>query len=186
MITAVTDRLNRAWTAIGRATLVPLLVRGAIGLSMLLAMAVAWPAEVVASRFVLPLMVVALYPAVAPRGRATTAAYAVAVAGWIVDTTGPDDRVVLWRVIALASLLYLGHTLAALAAVLPYDGVVNVDVVTLWVARALGVVLISAVLTVIALGLAEALAGSAFVIATVVGLAAAATASLLLSRLLRR
>jgi hypothetical protein len=186
MITAVTDRLNRAWTAIGRATLVPLLVRGGIGLSMLLAMAVAWPAEVVASRLVLPLIVVALYPAIAPRGRATTVAYVVAVVGWIVDTTGPDGRVMLWRVIALASLLYLGHTLAALAAAQPYDGVVNLDVVSLWVARALGVVLISAVLTVIALGLAEALAGSAFVIATLIGLGGAATATLLLSRLLRR
>ena len=186
MITSVTGRLTRAWTALGRATLVPLLVRGGVFLSMLLAMAAAWPAEVVAGRFALPLMVVALYPAVAPRGRAVTVAYVVAVAGWVVDTTGPDDRVVLWRVIALASLLYLGHTLAALAAALPYDGVVNLDVITLWVARALGVVLISAVLTVIALGLAEALAGSAFVIATLVGLAAATAATLLLTRLLRR
>jgi hypothetical protein len=186
MIGAVTDRLNRARTVISRATLVPLLVRGGIGLSLLLAMAVAWPADVVAGRFGLPLMVVALYPAIAPRGRGTTVAYVVAVAGWIVDTTGPDGRVVLWRVIALASLLYIGHTLAALAAALPYDGVINLDVVTLWLARALGVVLISAVLTVIALGLAEALAGGAFVIATLVGLAAAAAATLLLTRLLRR
>jgi hypothetical protein len=48
------------------------------------------------------------------------------------------------------------------------------------------VVLISAVLTVIALGLTAALAGSAFLIATLVGLAGAVTATLLLARLLRR
>ena len=108
------------------------------------------------------------------------------MAGWIVATTGSDAHVVLWRVVVLASFLYLGHTLAALAAVLPYDGVVNLDVITNWVARALGVVLISAVLTVIALGLADVLAGSAFVIATLIGLAAAVGATLLLTRLLRR
>lgn len=186
MLAALNERINRARTTIGRATLVPLLVRGGVGLSLLVAMLVAWPEEVVASRFVLPLVLVALYPAVAPRGRGTTVALVVAVAGWIVDTTGPDARVALWRVVVLASFLYLGHTLAALAAALPYDGVVNLDVITNWVARALAVVLIAAVLTVIALGLADMLAGSAFVIATLVGLAAAVGATLLLTRLLRR
>jgi hypothetical protein len=48
------------------------------------------------------------------------------------------------------------------------------------------VVLISAILTVIALGLASALAGGAFIVATLVGLAGAVGATLLLSRLLRR
>jgi hypothetical protein len=186
MLDVLNERLARARTTISRATLVPLLIRGGIGLSMLLAMVVAWPAEVVASRFVPPLIVIALYPAIAPRGRGLTIAFVAAVTGWILDTTGPDGRVVLWRVIALASFLYIGHTLAALAAAVPYDGVVNLDVITLWVARALGVVLISAVLAVIALGLADALAGSAFVIATLVGLAAAVGATLLLARLLRR
>jgi hypothetical protein len=42
------------------------------------------------------------------------------------------------------------------------------------------------VLTVVALGLASALAGSAFLIATLIGLAGAATATLLLGRLLHR
>jgi hypothetical protein len=42
------------------------------------------------------------------------------------------------------------------------------------------------VLTVIALGLSEQLAGGAFLIATLVGLAAAVCATLLLTRLLRR
>ena len=50
--------------------------------------------------------------------------------------------------------------------------------VTTWLARALVVVLISAVLTVIALGLAAELAGGAFVIATLVGLAGAVAATI--------
>jgi hypothetical protein len=110
----------------------------------------------------------------------------VVVGGWILDTTWYDQRVALWRVLSIATLTYLGHTLSALAAVLPYDAIVNVDVITTWLVRAAAAVLISAVLTVIALGLTSALAGSAFLIATLVGLAAAVTATLLLSRLLRR
>ena len=183
---AITDRIDRARRVAGRATLVPLLVRCGIALSLMLAMIVAWPAEVAAGRYLLPLLAVALYPAVVPRGRGATVAILVVVAGWIVDTTWFDARVALWRVLTIGTLLYLGHTLTALAAVLPYDAVVNLDVVTTWLGRAAAVVLISAVLTVIALGLAAELAGGAFVIATLVGLAGAAGATMLFARLLRR
>ena len=183
---AFTDRIDRARHVAGRATLVPLLVRCGIALSLVLAMIVAWPAEIAAGRFLLPLVAVAVYPAVAPRGRGATVAILLVVAGWIVDTTWFDARAALWRVLAIGTLLYLGHTLTALAAVLPYDAVVNFDVVMTWLGRAVAVVLISAVLTVIALGLAAELSGSAFVIATLVGLAGAAGATMLLARLLRR
>jgi hypothetical protein len=181
-----TDRIDRARHVAGRATLVPLLVRCGIALSLVRAMIVAWPAEIVAGRFLLPLVAVALYPAVAPRGRGATAAILLVVVGWIVDTTWFDARVTLWRVLSIGALLYLGHTLTALAAALPYDAVVNLDVVTSWLARAAAVVLISAVLTVIALGLAAEISGGAFVLATLVGLAGAVGATILLARLLRR
>ena len=183
---ALTDRIDRARRVAGRATLVPLLVRCGTALSLVLAMVVAWPAEIAAGRFLLPLVAVAVYPAVAPRGRGATVAILVVVAGWIADTTWFDARVALWRVLSIGTLVYLGHTLTALAAALPYDAVVNLDVVTTWLGRAGAVVLISAVLTVIALGLASELAGSAFLIATLVGLAGAVGATMLLARLLRR
>lgn len=187
MWAAVTGRIDRARRVAGRAALVPLLVRSGIALSLVLAMIAAWPAEIAGGRFLLPLLAVAVYPAVAPRGRGATVAILVVVAGWIADTTWFDARVVaLWRVLGIGTLLYLGHTLTALAAALPYDAVVNLDVVTSWLGRAAAVVLISAVLTVIALGLAAELAGGAFVVATLVGLAGAAAATMLLARLLRR
>jgi len=186
VLDAIAGRIERGRRALGRATLVPGLVRVGIGLAFLLAMSVAWPASIAASRYMLLLFVVASYPAVAPRGRGTTIAVLVVVAGWLIDTTWYDERVALWRVLALATLLYIGHTLAALAAVLPYDALVNLDVVTSWLGRALAAVLISAVLTVVALGLTSALAGGAFLIATLVGLAGAVGATMLLSRLLRR
>jgi hypothetical protein len=186
VLDAIAGRLDQARRVFGRATLIPFLVRLGIALSFTMAMSVAWPASVAASRYLLILFVVAVYPAVAPRGRGTTIAVLTVVAGWILDTAWFDERVALWRVLTMAALLYLGHTMAALAAVLPYDALVNLDVLTTWLGRALVVVLISAVLTIIALGLASALAGSAFLIATIVGLAGAIGATLLLSRLLRR
>ena len=186
MLNGLTERIERGRKAIDRATLLPFLVRCGIALSLVLAMSVGWPVEVTAGRYLVILFVVAAYPALAPRGRGATIAILVAVAGWILDTTWFDQRVALWRVLTLATLLYIGHTLTALAAVLPTDALVNLDVVTNWLARAALVVLISAVLTVIALGLTSALAGGAFLIATLVGLAGAVGATMLLSRLLRR
>ena len=186
MLAGIMDRIERARRVVSRATLLPFLVRGGIALAFAVAMTVAWPVEIMASRYTLPLLAVGAYPAIAPRGRGATVTVLVVVAGWILDTTWYDQRVALWRVLSLAALLYIGHTLAALAAALPYDALVNLDVLTTWLLRAMAVVLISAVLTVIALGLTSALAGGAFVIATLAGLAGAVGATMLLARLLRR
>ena len=186
MLDSLTARIERIQRAFSRATVVPFLVRLGIALCFLLAVVVAWPADLAFGRIGALLYLIALYPAIAPRGRGTTFAILVVVCGWILDTTWYDERVALWRVLGIATLTYLGHTLAALAAVLPYDAIVNIDVITTWLLRAVAVVLVSAVLTVTALGLADALAGSAFLIATLIGLVAAVAATLLLSRLLRR
>lgn len=186
MLDSLNDRIERIRRAFTRATLVPLLVRVGIALCFVLAMAVAWPAVLVFGRVGVLLYLLALYPAFAPRGRGATLAIVIAVAGWILDTTWYDERVALWRVLSIATLTYLGHTLAALAAALPYDATVDIDVVTTWLLRAGAVVLVSAVLTVIALGLTAELAGGAFLVATLVGLAAAVGVTLLLARLLRR
>jgi hypothetical protein len=186
VLNGLTERVERGRRIVGRATLMPFLVRCGIALSLVLAMSVGWPSEVTASRYMVILFAIAIYPALAPRGRGATISILMVVAGWIVDTTWFDARVALWRVLTLATLLYVGHTLTALAAVLPTDALVNLDVVTNWLVRAAGVVLISAVLTVIALGLTSALAGGAFLVATLVGLAGAVGATMLLSRLLRR
>jgi hypothetical protein len=183
---AIFVRIERARTAFSRVTVIPFLVRLGIALAGLLAMSVAWPQSLLASQFFLPIAAVAIYPAVVPRGRGATLSALVVVAGWLIDTAGYDARVALWRVLTLATLLYLGHSLTALAAVLPYDAVVNVDVVGTWLARALLVVFVSAVLTVVALGLTADLAGGAFLIATLVGLAGAIGATMLIPRLLRR
>jgi hypothetical protein len=186
VLTDLLRRISRIPTMVRRATVLPFLVRCGIAACALFAMAVSWPIELLASQFVVLLLLVAIWPAVAPRGRGATFAALVVVGGWLVDTAGYDSRIALWRVIVLATLLYVGHTLTALAAVLPYDAVVNLDVPGLWLGRALIVVLISAVLTVLALGLTADLGGEAFQLATLVGLAAATGVTILLARLTRR
>ncbi|GAA0504353.1 hypothetical protein Ade02nite_28400 [Paractinoplanes deccanensis] len=186
MLALLTRKIAGARTVLTRATVMPFLVRCAIALCGLVAMSVAWPPALLGSQFFAPLALVALYPAVAPRGRGATVAALTVVAGWLVDTVMEDAPVALWRVLTIATALYLGHSLTALAAVLPYDAVVNADVVGVWLARALAVVVISAVLTVAILGLTADLAGSAFLVATLVGLAGAAGATLLIARLVRR
>jgi hypothetical protein len=186
MARSLAKELAGARSVLARATPVPFLLRCGVALANLVAMIVAWPGELVVSQYFVLLALVAIYPAVAPRGRGATFAALVVVAGWIVDTTGYDARIALWRVLSIATLLYIGHSLTALAAVLPYDAVVNLDVVAGWLLRAAAVVLISAVLTVVALGLTADLAGGAFLLATLLGLAGAVGATVLIARLLQR
>ncbi|HET9516212.1 MAG TPA: hypothetical protein VFO77_00650 [Actinoplanes sp.] len=186
MLTALTERLDRARTIVRRATLTPLLVRCAIFLCAVVAFVVAYPSAVVGSQLIVLLVVAAAVPAFAPRGRAATAVAALVVIGWVVDTTYVNQPVELWRVLVLATTLYLGHTLTALAAVVPTDAVVHLDVVGRWVARAFAVVLGSAVLTIVVLSVTAELAGRALLVATLAGLAAAVGLAALLSRLIHR
>ncbi|MFI5890729.1 hypothetical protein ACIA5D_11495 [Actinoplanes sp. NPDC051513] len=179
-------QIAEARSVASRATAIPFMVRFGIALCGLIAMTVAWPSAIVASQWNVALVLVALYPSVAPRGRGATFSALVVVAGWIADTAGFESRIALWRVLTIATLLYLGHSLTALAAVLPYDAVVTLDMVGGWLARAGAVVLVSAVLTVVVLGLSTDLAGGAFVLATIVGIACAVGATVLIARLLQR
>jgi len=180
-------QIEAARGVLARATAIPFVIRAAVALCGLIAMGVAWPSALVTYQLVAPLLLlVAVYPAVAPRGRGATFSALVVVGGWIADTVGAGARIELWRVITIATLLYLGHTLTALAAVLPYDAIVSFDMVGGWLLRAGAVVLVSAVLTVATLGLADDLAGGAFVLATIAGIACAVGATILIARLLRR
>ncbi|WP_307798027.1 hypothetical protein [Actinoplanes flavus] len=183
----LTRRMDRWRTAAGRATTVPFLVRCGVLLTGLLATAVAWPLELLSNpRFMVFPVAAVIWAALAPRGRGGTAAALTVIGGWLVNTAGFGAPISLWRVLTLATLLYLGHTLTALAAVLPYDAMVNFDVPALWLGRALIVVLISAVVIVLALGLTADLGGDAFQLATLIGLAAAVAVTMVLARMVRR
>jgi glycosyltransferase involved in cell wall biosynthesis len=180
---APTRRIRRV---IRRATLGPMLVRGGVFLATLVALVTAYPAQVILGRGLVPLLVVAAAPAVMPRGRSGTVAALVAVAGWLLNTILYGAPVTFWRLVALGGALYLGHSLTALAAVLPYDSIVNAEVLVRWLSRALLVVFASAILALVLLVVAALAGGTPLLSASLVGLGVAVGLAALLVRPLRR
>ena len=182
----ISDRVRAAGVAVSRITLMPLLVRFGAFLTALGALLVAYPAQLLTGRVLPALVVVALLPALFPRRAGATIAVLVAVAGWVLSTSGYGELVVLWRLLALAALLYLTHSLAALAALLPRDAIVAAAVPVRWVVRALGVVLATGVLAVLLTTLTERTGGGNFLAVALAGLAIAVGVAALLAWLLRR
>ncbi|WP_326551486.1 hypothetical protein [Micromonospora sp. NBC_01813] len=188
MITSIRDRAASARTAASRATLAPLLVRAALAVVTLLALLLAYPGpgELGDDRLYLALFAVAMLPALAPRGHAPTVAILIGVVGWVLATTAYGVPVQLWRLLAVGSLLYLTHSLAALAAALPYDVVLSPEVPVRWLVRVAGVLLASAVLVVLLLAVAGQTAGQPFLLAVLAGLAVGVGAVALLAALVKR
>lgn len=164
-----------------RASLEPMLVRvGAFAAgfaALLLALPAGLPGPVVTA-----LLLLAVLPAVAPRGPWTTVVVLATVGGWLADTgtsvvagTGlaaqvPDPG----RLLLLAGLLYVLHSLTALAATLPYDAVVTAEVLTRWLVRALAVVVVATALSVTVLvAVAELASGRTYAVAPLAGLVVA-------------
>ncbi|MEJ3741972.1 hypothetical protein WEI85_01545 [Actinomycetes bacterium KLBMP 9797] len=178
--------LTRLQALVTRATLVPLLVRTGVFATALAAFVTAFSAQMLTGYLLGILVIQAGLAAVLPRSPWVTIAVLIAVGGWIVSTVWYEEPVALWRLVVLATFLYLTHSLAALAAVLPYDAIVSTDVLFRWVSRALAVTLGSAVLTVIVLAAADRAGDTAFLAAALAGLAVAVGATAFLAWLLRR
>ncbi|MER7442136.1 hypothetical protein ABTW73_15250 [Micromonospora avicenniae] len=186
MIDALAERVRTLRSAATRISPVPLIVRAGIFLTVLAGFVLAYPAEMLSSRTLGLLAIAALLPAAGPRRVWPTFAALVAVGGWLVAADGYDRPIELWRLLALAALLYLAHTLCALAALLPYDAVVDPDVITRWLSRAGAVVLGASVLGVLIM-VAGGLGGTAgHQLVTVGGLLVAVGVAALLGWLLRR
>lgn len=111
-------------------------VRLAVAACGLLALVLAAPDVVLSGRYTVIALVFALLPALAPRGPWTTVLILLAAFGWYLTTVADGGPVSYWRLFALAALLYLTHTLAALSAALPYDTVVDPSVLVRWSGRA--------------------------------------------------
>ncbi|MET8834993.1 hypothetical protein ABZV78_13905 [Micromonospora sp. NPDC004540] len=186
LVEGLTERVRALRYAVGRVSPTPLLVRAGIFFSVLVGFLVAYPGEALTPRSLLALTVVAVLPAAGPRRIWPTFAALVTVGGWLLATLGFDRPPALWRLLAVATLLYLAHTLCALAALLPYDAVVDPDLVLRWLARAGGVVLASAVLGIVLAWLGGVGGDGGFQAATVAGLLVAVGLSGLLAWLLRR
>ncbi|MET8082693.1 hypothetical protein [Micromonospora sp. NPDC005194] len=186
MIDAITGRVRAAQDAVARISAVPLMVRAAIFVTALAGLALAFPAEVLTGRPLLLLAVAALLPAVGPRRLWPTFVALVMAGGWLLATDGYGRPVALWRLLAVAALLYLGHSLCALAALLPYDAMVDPELVTRWLLRVAAVLLGTAVLGVLLLQAAGLGGEAGHQWVTVLGLVVAVGLVALLGWLLRR
>jgi hypothetical protein len=186
MIVDVNERLRAVAVAAGRATPIPLGVRCAVFLAGLVGIVLAYPDWLLFSRIGALLLLAPLLPALLPRGRFPAVVALLVVAGWLVATAGGGAPVRLSRLLALAGALYALHSLAALAAVLPYDAVVPIEVISRWLGRSMAVVLASAVLAVAALLAAGGTGDRAVLAASLFGLALAVAVAALLAWLWRR
>jgi len=104
----------------------------------------------------------------------------------VLSTAESGERIELWRLLGLAAFLYLAHSLAALAAALPYDAVVAPEVLFRWIARALAVVLAAAALGVVLVAVAGLGGGRTLLAAALGGLVVAVGLAGLLGWLARR
>lgn len=178
--------IGRAARRLERLTPLPALLRGGLFLAATAALVLATPAGLRTSPVVLTgLLALAATVALAPRGPLPTVLILAAAGGWVLTTEGYGQPVTPLRVLLLAGLLYLVHSLATLAAVVPTDAVVAADVVRRWLGRALAVVAGATGLSAAALAALAGLPAGRSVAATLAGLVLAAALPIAVARLFR-
>ncbi|MGC4804350.1 hypothetical protein [Micromonospora sp. DT233] len=185
-VEVVTNRARSVRTAVLRVSLAPLLVRAGIFGTVLVGLLLAYPVQLLIGRPLAALALVALLPAIGPRRVWPTFAALVTVGGWLLATEGYDRPIALWRLLAVAAALYLTHSLCALAALLPYDAVVDPELIVRWLTRAGGVLGASAVFGVLLVQVSAVGGDRGLLALTVVGLLVAVALSALLAWLIRR
>jgi hypothetical protein len=163
----------------------PLAVRGVLFLSAWVALLVAGPAEMMQPRFLLAAGLVATLPAIMPHTGLVTTVMLAVIGAWLIDTVAFGTPTTALRLLALSLLLYFVHAAAALAAVLPYDAVVERQVITRWVGRGLLVAGSAGVLTVALLLMLPGLPQLPAAVPVLAGLLAAVGVVALLVRLVR-
>jgi hypothetical protein len=128
------SRVRYAIAQARRTTPGPALVRLIVGLSALGALVLAVPSSAITS-WAGMLVVLALGVAMFPRSRWVGLVAILVSFGWLVTTLAFGDPVTPWRLGALMVALYVMHSSAALAAVLPYDCSVRPAVLLRWAGR---------------------------------------------------
>ena len=147
----------------------PLAVRVLLFGAGLVTLALATPAQLLLGRAMALVLLGAALVALAPRGRFVSVVLLSAGFGWLLSTTAYHNHVTVSRLIGLASAMYLVHTLAAFAAVLPYDAVLPPGVIGGWLLRTGIVVAVSSGLGIFALVEAPVVTGSGYLIASIAG-----------------
>jgi hypothetical protein len=170
--------VTRVWE---RLTPVPLLVRAGGFAAALVALLLAAPPVLPRGLVLAGAVVLAALPAIAPGGPWAAAVTLAAAAGWLFAE--PFSPLVL----VLAGLLYLLHSLSALAAALPYDTVVAPEVIVRWLLRTAAVIAAGALLSAAVLAGLEVFAGDrVHGAATLAGLGVAVGLAAVLRRVVGR
>jgi hypothetical protein len=165
----IADRVGLLRTMAGRWAAGPLAVRLLLFAAGATTVALATPTQFLLTRG-LPIAVVgAAVVALAPRGRMASWLLLAAAFGWLASTILFGNPVGVARLVGLSAAMYLVHTLAALAAVLPYDAVLPPGVVGGWLLRAAIVLLTSSGLGIFAMVEAPVVTESGYLLASIVG-----------------
>jgi hypothetical protein len=165
---------------------VPVLVRLVLMVAVIAAGVLSAPDADVAFRSLPVMVIAAILVALAPGSLLPTFAIVMAVFGAILQTAG-TAAMSLVKLLTLATALYLIHTTAALAAVLPTDSIVAPPVLARWFARA-GLVIFATASIGVVVGELPGAVGQreGFLLVLLAGLALGLAVIALLIRLLRR
>lgn len=167
--------MNRFLETLSRVTAATLLLRGITFVFTLIAAIYAIPSFAFDLRLVVVAVVAALAVASGPGTRVVSVVLGAAVLGWLLGYLGRLQELSAMQLVFFGSALYLAHSSAALAAVVPSDAVVSPEVLVRWYGRAFAIVAASAVMAFVLILGANMIAGlNGTFVASLVGLAAAA------------
>jgi len=178
--------VERVMNVVSRITPATLLVRGAAFVLTTAALVMAIPTFLYGPQPILAAAVGGVVVALAPGSRVVTVVLLAAGVGWGMAYADRLDQISPLGLVAFGSVLYLAHSSAALAALIPYDAVVTPEVLVRWYVRAVAVVAGSAVISLSLLVGVWALAGfNGTAVASLAGLAAAVALVVLGARMVR-
>jgi hypothetical protein len=132
---------------------------------------IAAPTAFVSFRLLLPIAIVAALPALIPDGRAVSLTMMVIIGLWVVATLAFGEPAGVARTFLTACALYVTHSAAALAAMLPHDAIVDNQVIIRWAGRSALVIFASGLITAIVVVLAPLLTPTTSIFALLSGLA---------------
>jgi hypothetical protein len=180
--------LSRVTFAVGQArrtTAGPALVRLTLTVSAMAALALAVPLADLGA-WIGVLVPIGLGVALFPRTRWVSIVALLVILGWLITTVVFGEEVTPWRLGGLAVALYVMHSAATLAAVLPLDTVVAPSALLRWVGRTGAVLGASLVVGLGGYGAAAVIPGARSTVGPIVGSAVAAALAFLLVWYLRR
>ena len=160
----------------------PLAVRTVVYFAAVAGLWIAAPTAFVSFRLMLLIAIAAALPALLPGGRAVGVTMTFIIGMWAVATLVFGEPATPGRTFLTACALYVTHSAATLAAMLPYDAIVDNQVIIRWAGRTAMVVIASGLVTAFVVLLAPLLTPTTSIFALLGGMAAVAALVALLAR----